>query len=352
MMIRWPYLLVWSFLVTTITCHRVIESVESEESQNTTALYPVTEANLTNRSRSEERDATSWKIEAAFAESKLPEIKDNQTESKESKESKDEKSGNCSKEFRPSPPLGIIEEERPQHIPGTLDNFVPIKKPASGFHSFHHGPTKSGLHTPPKEVFRQQDFPYKIESSIFTRAKGGWSTQVSKPTVESPVKVPAGGLYSSPHAFKDKPGVDGHDDNFGLEFNRDIKGSEGGSGEIKKRINPWMNLLRMVTAFIPVGLIISALTPSVITIENSDLDNYKYSPLIRRSTSSALANISEPCRRRLLCELHSERNYMEGQKYRRRGKLCYKLPCEDPEALARTLQWLLSYHHGDNDGRG
>lgn len=79
-------------------------------------------------------DATSWKIEAAFAESKLPEIKDNQTESKESKESKDEKSGNCSKEFRPSPPLGIIEEERPQHIPGTFDNFVPIKKPASGFH--------------------------------------------------------------------------------------------------------------------------------------------------------------------------------------------------------------------------
>lgn len=35
------------------------------------------------------------------------------------------------------------------------------------------------------------------------------------------------------------------------------------------RGNPWEGILRMLTAFIPVGLIISALTPSIITIENT-----------------------------------------------------------------------------------
>ncbi|XP_060804355.1 uncharacterized protein LOC132902588 [Amyelois transitella] len=228
---KWPYLLVWSFLVAVTAGHRVTESLESDEAQNTTTLYPVPEAAPRNSSeehkekKSNSNESTSWKIEAAFAESKLPEdFKDNQTKERDEK--------NCSKEFRPSPPLGIIGDSEESLRTRAQDNFIPMKKPASGFLGSPNRPFKSSFYSPPKEVFRQNDFPYKIESSIFTKAKGGWSSIESKPTVESPVRVPAGGLYNSPDAFKDKPGLDGGDDNFGLEFNRGVK---DGPADVKKR---------------------------------------------------------------------------------------------------------------------
>nr|XP_049700715.1 uncharacterized protein LOC110369804 [Helicoverpa armigera] len=118
-------------------------------------------------------------------------------------------------------------------------------------------------------------------------------------------------------------------------------------------VNPWKNLLRLVTAFIPVGLIISALTPSVITIHNVD-GNLQPSLPYRRSDSgvSDIPPISERCRRRLLCELHSERNYVPPNTLPRRSmKHCYKIHCEDTEALWRTLRWLFSYNQAD-DHRG
>lgn len=58
----------------------------------------------------------------------------------------------------------------------------------------------------------------------------GWSldTLEPKPTVESLVKVPAGGLYKYSDPFKDKPGH--HEGDFGLGFNKDVKESA-----VKKR---------------------------------------------------------------------------------------------------------------------
>lgn len=60
--------------------------------------------------------------------------------------------------------------------------------------------------------------PYKFEENI---PGYNWHYETGlepRPTVEAPVKIPAGGLYNSPDAFREKPSADGDDENFGLEF--------------------------------------------------------------------------------------------------------------------------------------
>lgn len=150
MQIKWPYLLVWSFIIR-IEGHRITESSESAEQnlpedRNTTTLYPITTTteptktdgnNDKNKVRSE---ATVWKLETAFAESKLPEnVKDNGTESKELKELEGDRAANCSKEFKPSPQLGTFYDGSSETFPtrasfsSSSGPFVPIRKPATGF---------------------------------------------------------------------------------------------------------------------------------------------------------------------------------------------------------------------------
>lgn len=61
------------------------------------------------------------------------------------------------------------------------------------------------------------------------RPKGwGQDSLEPKPTIETPVKLPAGGLYKYTDPFKEKPG--NHDEDFGLEFNNDVK-----ENSVKKR---------------------------------------------------------------------------------------------------------------------
>ncbi|XP_063894709.1 uncharacterized protein LOC110369804 [Helicoverpa armigera] len=285
----------------------------------------------------------SWKIESSYVESNLTED-GNTTEAKEGKDKKE-----LLKDFKPSQHLGSFFDDYSSEVIKT-PVFGPIaKKPASGFISspkeeYSHHTTFNKI---PKEIYyTHQEFPYKFEDTSYTKTRGNWQDSLdSKPTVEVPVKVPAGGLYKAPVTFEDKPH---NDEEFsGLSFHEDEKHS------VKKHVNPWKNLLRLVTAFIPVGLIISALTPSVITIHNVD-DNLQPSLPYRRSNSgvSDIPPISERCRRRLLCELHSERNYVPPNTLPRRSmKHCYKIHCEDTEALWRTLRWLFTYNQAD-DHRG
>uniref|UniRef100_A0A2A4JJV0 Uncharacterized protein n=1 Tax=Heliothis virescens TaxID=7102 RepID=A0A2A4JJV0_HELVI len=281
----------------------------------------------------------SWKIESSYVESNLTED-ENTTEVKEEKDKKE-----LLKDFKPSQHLGSFFDDHSSEIIKT-PVFGPLaKKPASGFISspkeeYSHHTTFNKI---PKEIYyTHQEFPYKFEDTSYTKTRGNWQDSLdSKPTVEVPVKVPAGGLYKAPVTFEDKPH---NDEEFGLNFHEDEKHS------VKKHVNPWKNLLRLVTAFIPVGLIISALTPSVITIHNVD-DSLQPSLPYRRSDNgvSAIAPISERCRRRLLCELHSERNYVPPTTVPRRSmKHCYKIHCEDTEALWRTLRWLFTYNQGED----
>ncbi|XP_045452122.1 uncharacterized protein LOC123661180 [Melitaea cinxia] len=191
--------------------------------------------------------------------------------------------------------------------------------------------------------------PYEFEN--FAPRIKDWKFETSseaKPT-EQPV-IPAGGLYKYPDAFKEKPGKNGNDDDFGLDF-KDSKDTS-----VKKRHNPWKKILNLVTALIPVGIIISALTPNIVTLE--DTGNYPHFPsrVSRRSDESVneLPPISEQCKRRLLCELHSDANFVRDSRPHR-ANLCYKIHCSDPQALSKLLRWLLlrnQRQHALHDRRG
>ncbi|RVE46793.1 hypothetical protein evm_008577 [Chilo suppressalis] len=352
-------ILIALILATTAACQRATERVEDVEnvitdpSQNTTTLYPVsnTTANLTvnddnpqpqQTEKSKNSDVALWKIDTAYNESGGDKKEENSKESGEANTTVA-----AGKEFKPSPHLGtIIEEDNFYVTPtkATFGDFKPLKKPPTGFLSFSKDQFKSNLHH--QDLYRQHNgFPYKIQSSGFNKVKDNWRPfdLESKPTVEAPMKLPAGGLYRSPDAFKEKPATS--DDDFGLDFN-DLKENK----HVRKRMNPWKSLLHLVTSLIPVGLIVSALTPSIITVHPADPAN-QYSSF-RRSDAGIdeLAPISEACRRRLLCELHSNTNYMVIQTGRRKARQCFKIRCEDPQALSKMLQWLLSQHQ--STGRG
>ncbi|XP_035437762.2 uncharacterized protein LOC118267721 [Spodoptera frugiperda] len=282
----------------------------------------------------------TWKIESSFAPSNLTEVNNKTKETKQ-----------LLKDFKPSQHLGSFFDDENAEVIRTPAVGPVAKKPASGFLSspkevYYQHPSHNYI---PKDIYyTHEEFPYKFEDTIYTKTREGWQDSLdSKPTVEAPVKVPAGGLYKSPEAFKDKPQSA---EEYGLEYHEEEK-----EHAIKKRVNPWQNLLRLVTAFIPVGLIISALTPSVITIHNVD-DNIKPSSLPYRRSDPGVTNmapISERCRRRLLCELHSEKNYVPPRTLPRRTmKQCYKIHCEDTDALWKMLRWLFTYNQEPGDQRG
>uniref|UniRef100_A0A2H1VJF4 SFRICE_007847 n=1 Tax=Spodoptera frugiperda TaxID=7108 RepID=A0A2H1VJF4_SPOFR len=308
----------------------------------------------------------TWKIESSFAPSNLTEVNNKTKDTKQ-----------LLKDFKPSQHLGSFFDDENAELIRTPAVGPVAKKPASGFLSspkevYYQHPSHNYI---PKDIYyTHEEFPYKFEDTIYTKTREGWQDSLdSKPTVEAPVKVPAGGLYKSPEAFKDKPQSA---EEYGLEYHEEEK-----EHAIKKRVNPWQNLLRLVTAFIPVGLIISALTPSVITIHNVDdnintlpvpgIEHETHCPAValatidqrgsqqskpyRRSDPGVtnMAPISERCRRRLLCELHSEKNYVPPRTLPRRTmKQCYKIHCEDTDALWKMLRWLFTYNQEPGDQRG
>ncbi|CAG9788448.1 unnamed protein product [Diatraea saccharalis] len=267
-------ILIALIFATNVVCQKSSskESVEDAiaiTSQNTTTLYPISNKTIINKDTKPEtiekiKDATSWKLETAYGESDAVKGEENSQESNEVN-----KTAEAIKEFKPSPHLGTFLDVDSFDITPTkptFDDFRPLKKPPTGFISSHKDQFKSSLFYNDEYKY-QNDFPYKIESNFFNKAKGNWHHPdlESRPTVEAPVKIPAGGLYRSPDPFKDKPVQS--DDDFGLTFN-DLK--ENNHVGAKKRVNPWKNLLQLATALIPVGLIVSALTPSIITVHSVD----------------------------------------------------------------------------------
>ncbi|XP_073946486.1 uncharacterized protein isoform X2 [Choristoneura fumiferana] len=303
--------IIWTVLIITSTsCHEVTET--QEETDNITTLYPIRFNSSSNGTQSKTLD--SWKTGTSYSETLNKD--GNKTESKE--EPVIEKPGNDSQEFKPSVHLGDFFDEDsfgtvPLPTKPSFDAFSPLKKPPSAFIGSHKDEHKL-IHKPKTH----EKFPYKFEDAILTRAKSKWRPTPgleSRPTSTVPVEVPAGGLYKKPDAFKDKPGFGGDDEEFGLEFNDEKETF------VKKRANPWKGLLHLLVSLIPVGIIVSALTPRVITIQDTGPGpgysgfNEPLPPrLYRRSSEAPIPppapsppTISEPCRRRLLCELHSRR---------------------------------------------
>ncbi|XP_046968233.1 uncharacterized protein LOC124535877 [Vanessa cardui] len=289
-------------------------------------------------------DTTSWKFNASYAKSKLN-IDDNKININDNgynigNESK-------GKEFKPSLPLGDFYDEDKFVVPtqATVGSFNPhISKPSIEFVSSPRDFFPLNYKQPVNSYNVAINSPYKFEH-LLPRTKD-WKFETgleTKPTMEAPTMIPAGGLYKLPDAFKEKPGSDGDDDDFGLDF-KDSKDTS-----LKKRSNPWKKILNLITALVPVGIIISALTPSIITLESTDNNPHFPSRISRRSEESLaeLPSVSERCKRRLLCELHSNGNYMRDTSPRRQN-LCYKIPCNDPQALNKVLSWLFQHH----DSRG
>lgn len=52
------------------------------------------------------------------------------------------------------------------------------------------------------------DSPYPYERHVYTKTKPWKDALDSKPTVEVPVRVPAGGLYNSPYLLGEKPDLE------------------------------------------------------------------------------------------------------------------------------------------------
>ncbi|XP_050344596.1 uncharacterized protein LOC126769721 [Nymphalis io] len=313
--------------------HNVIDMTLRKKQDKKSEINPLT-------------DTTSWKVNATYSKSKLNlnDNKNNITDDSYNNENESFKQ----KEFKPSPQLGNFYDEDKFVVPtqATIGSFTPhVSKPSMEFVSSPRDLFPLNYKRPVNAYYDAIGSPYKFEH-ILPRTKD-WKFETgleTKPTMEAPLMIPAGGLYKLPDAFKDKPSSDGDDDDFGLDF-KDSKDTS-----LKKRFNPWKKILNFVTALVPVGIIISALTPSIITLESADNNPRFPSRISRRSGESVaeLPSISERCKRRLLCELHSNTNYIRDTSAPNRQNLCYKIPCNDPQALSKVLRWLLQHH----DSRG
>ncbi|CAK1543294.1 unnamed protein product [Leptosia nina] len=276
-------------LTAVYLCVAVHIVQSSEENANTTTLYPInktidykdseevtniTNAPITNDKSTEinsvknaitdiekpsnksegskvnsKSETATWKVDAVLS----PPTQGSNKVWTSFKEKPD-----ASKEFKPSQQLGHFYDED-AFIASTVssrDSFVPIKTTSSfiGSNEFVKLQYKTT-----KDFSKAQ--PYKFENS-FSKAKAPPEGYDSKPTVEVPVKIPAGSLYKYQDPFKEKPG-DGGDD-FGLDFSGDK------DKEVKKRKNPWHGLLNLVTALIPIGILVSALTPSIVTLQTTE----------------------------------------------------------------------------------
>ncbi|KAL4705804.1 hypothetical protein ACJJTC_016398 [Scirpophaga incertulas] len=350
------------FIATSVASHRVTESIEDIPPEaffntTTTTLYPVIK-NITNQivknvQNNEKRNSDST---IATSESPIQEEVDDKIEKTEAETSKN--SSNVKEDFKPSPHLGTIFDENVALPPAktAVGDFQPSRKPPNSFISSSRDHFKSSFKGIPKN---QNEVSHNLDGIITTRSKDSWRPMSldSKPTF-TPGTVPAGGLYKSPDAFKEHPlSISDFDSGFDQEDQKDNHNHLNP----RKRGNPWKNLLRLMTAFIPVGLIISALTPNVITVQSTDADTNRYGNLYRRWDPGensrpgeklhpgGIAAISEPCRRRLLCELQFDKHFDYNKPKPEKNRSCHRIHCEDLDAVYGTLRWLLARHR--NTGR-
>ncbi|KPJ17309.1 hypothetical protein RR48_08800 [Papilio machaon] len=316
------------YIITIVQCIQFIENAEenSDTNFNTTTLYPVDKIPFvkittehTNVVKISEKDLkidrTTWKINTSFAipneeerthlpikTNKLKNVKDckesnhikqvqndnkeskySLTSSKENNVDEDETAPkketevtkkykeneqNLKKEFKPSPHLNSYYD--------TLDD--------SPFNSFTTSAptldTTTFFGSPRDQIKPHHNnhegyvaFPYKYETYSAVDSSSVWGGQSlqSKPTIEAPVRIPAGGLYKLPDVLREKP--NSYEDNdYPPDSIDNVK-----DNSLKKR------QFKRVSR----GLSESRLSPAL----------------------PALPAVSEDCKRRLLCEIHSDRHY-------------------------------------------
>ncbi|XP_045537063.1 uncharacterized protein LOC106708421 [Papilio machaon] len=395
------------YIISIVQSIQLIENAEdnSNANFNTTTLYPVDKipfvkittehTNVVKISEEDlKTDRTTWKINTSFAipnkeerthlpikTNKLKNVKDCkesnhikqvQNDNKESKYSLTspkennvnedetapkketevtkkykENEQNLKKEFKPSPHLNSYYDTLDDSPFNSFTTSAPTLDTTTFF-----GSSRDQIKPHHNNHEGYVAFPYKYETYSAVDSSSVWGQSLqSKPTIEAPVRIPAGGLYKLPDVLREKPNSYEEND-YPPDSIDNVK-----DNSLKKRPNPWKSLLHLVTALLPVGLIVSALTPSILTIEDSS-NTQQFKRVSRGLSESrlspalpALPAVSEDCKRRLLCEIHSDRHYDPSG--RRRRKQCRKLRCEDPRALSDMLHWLLTYHRAThNTDRG
>ncbi|XP_041981663.1 uncharacterized protein LOC121735062 [Aricia agestis] len=269
-------------------------------------------------------EVTTWSLETNYSQDEKDSEKDFKEEQKKVIKEFKEEQKKIIKEFRPSPHLGSFYDEDAFALTtqASVVPWSPYTKPPGFIRS-------------PQDFYKLNykkpiDAPYKFETAVYPDPTYWKHGLESKPTDPVPVRTPAGGLYRSPDVFKDTS------QEYGLYK------EEGKATSHKKAVSPWKSFLQLASALLPVGLIVSALTPSVITLQSTDNTPYYGNRITRRVEGlKPLPVISESCKRRLLCELHAPRH--SNQTPTTGHKHCYKLQCEDPAAMMTVLRFLLTH---------
>ncbi|XP_045478916.1 uncharacterized protein LOC123683949 [Harmonia axyridis] len=244
-------------------------------------------------------------------------------------------------EFRPSPEVKELTFER---------NIVPVKPAyAEAKHTSlnvdeQFGKSNSPWETtwnpanfrfPETKVPTAKDRPYKFEENrgrtFGFSGKNDYDSASDKPLINLGAKIPISasggggtgiggaawdiGGYSYPSSNRYLPKKPSYGYEYGGYIEKPPTGIEHHGGHeypVKKYDNPWKKIIKIIAAFIPIGLLISALTPTIITVSpvNATMtrsrDEDTHSSTIKKLVSS-LGYFNQlddkDCENRLLCEL-------------------------------------------------
>ncbi|KAL3266887.1 hypothetical protein HHI36_011037 [Cryptolaemus montrouzieri] len=121
----------------------------------------------------------------------------------------------------------------------------------------------------------------------------------------------SGTLYPDSKYLPKKPNY-GYDFGYVEKPSTDLGHHGGYEGSVKKYQNPWKKIIKIIAAFIPIGLLISALTPTIITVSPMNTTMMRsrnddpHTETIRKLISSLgyFDNLKDKdCENRILCEL-------------------------------------------------
>ncbi|XP_044749390.1 uncharacterized protein LOC123310080 [Coccinella septempunctata] len=244
-------------------------------------------------------------------------------------------------EFRPSPEVKEVAYERnifpvkPAYPEAKHSNFnnedEQFSRPLSQWGRPDETPWNVNFRFPEAKIPTSKDRPYKFEENrgrtYGFSGKNDYETASQKPLINLGAKIPisssgsgtglgsswdlgAGYPYNINKYLPKKPEYD-----YGVYIEKPPTGVGHHGGHdypAKKYDSPWKKIIKILAAFIPIGLLISALTPTIITISpvnNTMLrsrDEDPHSSTIKKlmSTLGYFDQLNDKdCENRLLCEL-------------------------------------------------
>lgn len=198
------------------------------------------------------------------------------------------KTSKSNDEFRPSPEVKDLTFERnlfpvkpaypeAKHTSLTGEEF---RKPVSQWEKPEETPWNVNFRFPETRIPTSKDRPYKFEENrgrtYGFSGKNDYDSGSHKPLINLGAKIPisssgtglgsswdiGGYPYSNNKYLPKKP----YEYEYGGYIEKPSTGIEHHEYPAKKYDNPWKKIIKIIAAFIPIGLLISALTPTIITV--------------------------------------------------------------------------------------